>query len=318
MFAYVIGVLFACGPRMGHPEVTYGEVTRLPIVHTSTDLDRWYVPLEGGDGATRLWFVDTGYSDSTCDDDRADDWPGGRRFGSVEIRGEAGNVPGERLSVPAMAVGTHQVALVCVVRDLNTTSSVADPPEVEVAGVLGSDVLRRFDVVIDPSTATMELWPPGDGPRVRRRDDGVVRLRWELRTLGRYTVPVEIDGRRERLLVDTGTRASFVDGHRLGLPVGQVQRGVRMRASGAQGFVERDITYFRADAVTLVDTPVGPLWLPDRPAGPFTPGLLGLDVLGQFRQEYDFRRSIARFSAVTPAEIPAWTPASAGDLVNLP
>ena len=64
----ILLALAGCAYTLGRPTVTYAERPEpLPIVRTTVD-PRWYVPiLVEGDG---LWafFVDTGYSYTTCDD----------------------------------------------------------------------------------------------------------------------------------------------------------------------------------------------------------------------------------------------------------
>lgn len=298
-------VLGGCVPHLGHPQVHFGDATTLPLVHPSNDVDRWYVAFDGGDLGPQLWFVDTGYSYSTCDDDTISGLDVPTR-GKVRIRGEAGDLYAPRARLPWLAIGDHEVRLTCVVRDLNATSSIADPPEVKVNGVLGSDVMRRFDLVFDPSTATMLLLPRDGLPRFHRSEAGVVPIRREYGIGLRFRVPVGIADEESWPVVDTGATGTYVDGTRLGLVASLSQKGVSVRASGSTGVVIRDVVYYHVDGVDLAGDRVGPLLLTDRDRGPWAAGLLGLNVLSQVRAEYDFRRGRARFTPVRPIPVPAW------------
>src|SRR5690554_1990050 len=75
------------GPRV----VRYGEPEPVPIVHTSVDRTRWYVTVDAGPHGERLFFFDTGYSTTTCDDDLVEEL-GLTTRGQAKVRGEAGTV----------------------------------------------------------------------------------------------------------------------------------------------------------------------------------------------------------------------------------
>lgn len=299
----LMGLLVACVPRLGHPHVTYAHDAVLPIVHPSNDEDRWYVVFHGEFG-DELWFLDTGYSYTTCDDGMVAA-RGVETRGKVRIRGEAGDVFASRARIPEFRLGTHQVRMNCVVRDLDTTSSIADPPEVPVMGVLGSDVLTKFDVEIDPSVPSVTLLPR-NALKFRRSDPGVVQLKREYAWGLRFRVPVGLADDVMWPVVDTGATGTHVDGERLGLEPTLRQNGVSVRASGATGVIVRDLVYYRVEQLDLAEGSVGPLMLTDRARGPWAAGLLGLNVLAEFRQEYDFDRGLARFVAVPQSQVPSW------------
>lgn len=310
-------ILAGCAPHLGHPAIRYGEATTVPLVHPSNDVDRWYVAFDGGDLGSQLWFVDTGYSYSTCDDATIRDLDV-ETHGKVRIRGEAGDLFAPRARLPWLSIGEHDVRMTCVVRDLDTTSSIADPPEGRVTGVLGSDVLRRFDLVFDPATSSMSLLPRDGLERFRRSDAGVVPIRREYGFGLRFRVPVDIADAIAWPVVDTGATGTYVDGDRLGLVASMTQKGVSVHASGATSVVVRDLIYYQLDAIDVAGEPVGPVMLTDRERGPWAAGLLGLNVLAELRAEYDFRRRLARFTPVEPAPVPAWDggPADAARFVE--
>ena len=302
----------ACAFSLGHPDVRVGAgEARLPLVHPSNDPRRLYVPVDAGDAGEWLLFVDTGYTATTCDDGfvAALAAPTG---GRSTVRGELGALPTTHAQLPRLTVGPHAVDdLVCQTRDLHTTSSLADPPEVPIAGVLGMDVLRHFDVRIDG--AWLVLTEPADASPAEAPTDAV-RLRREWLVGPRRTVPARIDGRRDRLLLDTGATDTYVDGRRLGLTPSRTVAGVTVRGTGAAGAAVRDLVHYEVLAVDLGVT-VGPVELTDRRRGPLTPGLLGLDVLDGVHQDYRFRRRWAVFTPAPRVDRPAWADRPPGDAV---
>jgi hypothetical protein len=293
----------ACGPRLGKPVVTHGDPTVLPIVHPSQDKWRWYVVLEHPIAGEHLWFVDTGFPTTTCDDDFITTL-GIETTGRYRSRGEVGAVKATRATLGTLAVGTHAVELNCVVRDLDTTSSVSDSREVAVAGVLGIDVLRNFHTVFDPSTATLELSTPQPDAIV---GDDVVTLRREFHFGRRVRLRIDVGDRHRWPVVDTGASHTHVDGRRLGLEPTRIREGVEIRGSGGSGSITRDLALYDVPTVALGPVATGPVTLTDRPRAGWIPGLLGLNVLAHFRQEYDFAHNRARFTPVSADEVPSYT-----------
>lgn len=301
-----LAVVAGCSHRLGPPQVEYGTMAAVPIVHPSND-DRWYLAVDAGSLGPRLFFFDTGYSYTTCDDDFVAEL-GLELRGHVVVHGEAGDITAKKAELPPFELGGHRIeGLTCLVRDLHTTSSIDDPVEVRVAGVLGSDVLRRFDMVIDPTRAEVDLYAPKERPALERRDPDTVRMRREYWIGLRFAVPVEVDGRRIWPVVDTGANGTHVDGPRMGLVPTVTHSDVPVRASGANGGEVRDLVYYRVDGVAIAETRIGPVMLTGRERAPWVPGLLGLNVLGRFEQEYDFRKGLARYRLVEPTDVPSWT-----------
>jgi len=278
--------------------VQHGPPAVLPLVHTSTDATRWYAVVDSPDLGRRLFFVDTGYSRTTCDDAFAAELDLKLR-GQVPVRGEVGHLSASLAALPAWRLGEHTVrGLRCVVRDLHGTSSVRDPLEVDVAGVLGADLLGRFYVVIDPEAATLTLAAP-----LKRRLAGhdVVPLRRELGVGARREVRLQVGDARLWGLLDTGTSRSYVDGEALRFEVAYTRPGVQVTGSG--GTSRRDVPMY-VERVRLGDLDIGELQLSQRD-GPGD-GLIGLDVLGPLHQEYDLRHGRARFTRAGRGSVPSW------------
>lgn len=292
-------LLAACTPRHGIVPAPAPAV--LPLVHTDVDAERWYTLLTLPDGTERAWFVDTGYGRTTCDDDLVMAL-GVRARGRVRTRGEGGRTRAKRARLPAFTIGDHQVRrLRCVVRDLPSTSSIRAPGAGHVAGVIGSDVLRRFHVVLDPAEATLALRHPDVA---LPRGEGVLPLRREQGWSPRMELRVGVDGATLPMVVDTGATRTFLDGNRCGLDPFETRT---VRVAGTGGTDERHIALYR------VGLSVGPvqrrgLVVFDRPRGRRTRGLLGLDALGTVRLELDARHGLARLSEVEVSQIPVWAP----------
>jgi hypothetical protein len=276
--ALLPGVAWAGGfPR---PRPVFGEPITLPLVQLPGDSTRLYVTVDDPALGSRLFFVDTAFSRTTCDDDLA-------RELDLEVRptlrrswGELGSVKLGRIVLPDFELGGHAVpGLVCAVRDLDSTSSVASTPEQPVAGVLGANLLGRFVVVIDPVARTVTLLDPAehgleDGP-------GVVRLRREHGLGPRVRLPLTVDGRETWPLLDTGATRTHLDARRLDLPLVAEREGLA-RASGASN---QEPTIFRIHEIQqleLADHTLGPVRIIDRRKAPCAPGLAGQDVLGGF------------------------------------
>lgn len=296
-----------CGPRLRPPEVAYGDPQALPLVQPSTDRRRWYVPMETASLGPVLWFVDTGYTWSTCDDGLIDAL-GLEPRGRVHVHGEIGRAVAQKVEIPPMSLGGHQVeGLRCQVRDLGATSSIDDPEEVPVAGVLGMDLLRRFRVVFDPHAGEMWLLAPGDRPPLGRDDPGVVRMRRTGFRGNRALVRLQVGERRSWQILDTGADTTYVDGDRLGLEPSYTMPDMIVRGTGSSSHEVRHLVSYEVDDLWLGEHEVGRATLIDRDRGWWEPGLLGLDVLGRFHQEYDFARGLARLTPSRPMPLPQFS-----------
>jgi hypothetical protein len=275
------------------PRPVYGEeAVALPMVDVPGDPLRLYVRVNDPVLGDRVFFLDTAFSRTTCDDHLAQDLGLETERTLRRSYGELGSVRLERLDLPPFELGGHTIPdLHCAVRDLDTTSSVASSEERPIAGVLGANLLGRFVVVIDPRERTVTLLDPErhgleEGP-------GVVRLRLERGIGPRVRFPLWVDGREAWPLLDTGATRSHLDAERLGLPLIAEREGTA-RASGS---TNQELTTFRihaAENIELAGHSVGSLRIIDRPKGPCTPGLAGQDVLGMYRLTIDTRHRLLK------------------------
>lgn len=277
------------------PTVTYGPMEALPLVRTSIDR-RWYVPVMV-DQEPWIWFVDTGYAITTCDDDLAEELrleTGGRTI----VRGENGRLVAERAELPDFELGGHTIqGLTCVVRDLDLTSSIRDPDEVHVAGVLGMDVFSRFQLQLDPEAPELRLFPPGthsvDGVPLRS-------VPWDRRV----RVPVMLDEGVVWPHVDTGTNALYLDGLELGLDPVNIRENVVVRGTGAREQV-RDIRQYR-ESIGFAGDLVHDVLINGRRSRAGTQGLVGLSLLSRYVITFDFQAKRASFGPARWAKIPLW------------
>jgi hypothetical protein len=173
--------------------------------------------------------------------------------------------------------------------------------------VLGNDVARRFDLVLDPSAPSVTFFAPGEAPRPERPPARLYREAG----FGRRSVVrlgLDFDGRQReiRVLLDTGASATFLDGERYGWSPTFVARDVRLRGTGKTGGQTRDLAWYRVEVTPPGAAPVA-IQAGGRPRGPNAPGLLGLDVLGQHRVTLGFRAGEVWFEPASRAETLGWT-----------
>ncbi len=270
------------------PRPSYGEEpVALPLERVPGDPKRLYVRVEDEALGARLFFLDTAFSRTTCDDGFADDLGLEVRRTLARSRGELGTIRLGSIELPAFEIGGHRIeGMNCAVRDLDSTSSVASTAERPVAGVLGANLLARFVVVIDLDAETVTLLDPAehgleDGP-------GVVRLRRERWVGPRVRLPLEIDGRTRWPLLDTGATRTHLDARRLELPLLEEREGIA-RASGSTNAERVVFRIHQATDVLLAGQQAGPLRVLDRRRAACVPGLAGQDLLASFTLTIDTR-----------------------------
>lgn len=305
--AWLAALAGGCAPVLGPPHVSYGLSHPIPLVQPSTDARRWYVPMATSSLGPVVWFVDTGYTYSTCDDALISALAIEPR-GRVRIRGELGRVHAQKARLPPIELGGHRIGrLVCQVRDLGSTSSLDDPREVPIAGVIGMDVLRQFRVVFDPGLGVMELRDPRTEARLPTHGDGISRLRRAgLRGL-RAQIELDVGDRTVWQILDTGAANTYLDGARLGLVPSSTHDNVVVRGTGAGGKEVRRLLSYELDSIRVGGLDAGAVTLIDRDRPWWEPGLLGLDVLSRFHQEYDFVSHSALLRPVEPRDLPQFS-----------
>ncbi len=278
------------------PKPSYGEAAvTLPLVLVPGDPKRLYVRVEDDNLGERLFFVDTAFSRTTCDDQFVQDLGLEVRRTASRSRGELGTVRLGSAELPPFEIGGHRIeGMKCAVRDLDSTSSVTSTADQPVAGVLGANLLARFVVVIDLDAGTITLHDPAthgveDGP-------GVVRLRRERWVGPRIRLPLTVDGAVTWPLLDTGATRTHLDARRLDLLLLEEREGMA-RASGA---TNAELTVFRihqATDVLLGEHQSGPLRVLDRRRAARVPGLAGQYILNQFVLTIDTRHRRLRVEA---------------------
>ena len=298
-------VLPGCAWRLKIPRATYGNLQPLPLVHPSNDRQRWYTPVQTEAGA-QIFFIDTGYSRSTCDDDLIAAL-GLETRGKRHIAGEAGSVVVTKARLPPIELGGHTIeGLVCLVRDLDSTSSITNPHEVPIAGVLGIDALRPFRVELDAAQAEIRLFDPNTVERLTRQQADTVHLKREQAWGTRVRLPLMLGELETWPIIDTGASNTYIDGSRLGMVPSWTETGVQVRGTGPGGTITLDRNYFDVPSLHLGAHEFGPVTITDRPQPSWEPGLLGLDILDDFTIELDFRGRAARLTPATTAARPSW------------
>ena len=170
-----------------------------------------------------------------------------------------------------------------MVRDLDTSSSITDPPEVPVVGVLGMDLLRHFRFSFDAKERVLSLERPSkpvDLPTKTNRAAFSKRL----------NTSVSIVDKPVRVLVDTGATDTQIPGKRLGLKPSKIHVGATMRGSGGVGWTVHDLTHYQE---TVRIDPYA-YWTVELTESLSPPALLGLDILNYANQTWDptYRRAL--------------------------
>ncbi|MEZ4321253.1 MAG: aspartyl protease family protein [Myxococcota bacterium] len=302
MIALVLG---GCAHTLGIPSVSYtAKPEPLPLVRTAVD-PRWYIPILVEDHGLWAFFIDTGYSYSTCDDGLIEAL-GLETKGKTVVRGELGRLTTTKTELPQVMLGGHVLeGLVCQVRDLDRTSSIRDSDEVPIAGVLGMDVLRPFFVRMDPEQGELHLLAP-EGVGVSKDEPNAVKLRREHGFGIRTLVPIRVGDETVWPVLDTGATSTHLDGGKIGLEPTRVREDVVVRGTGGSGTALRTIAYYEVLDLTLAGASPGMVVIAGREGG-VGAGLLGLNVLSRYVASYDFRTGYARFEPVTPRRLPTWS-----------
>lgn len=292
------------------PQVAYAEPARpLQLVSHPRDGERWYVVVEDEAWGPRLFFLDTGFSRTTCDDDFVEELGLSSLPTLTRSRGALGSVPLRIAHLPDFSLGDHRVKdLACAVRDLGSTSSIPADAEVRVAGVIGANLLERFRLEVDPARLFVRLSEPslavGDYERGHR-----VAREW---AVGHRRVAVlELDGNTTRAVVDTGASSTHVDTRGMDLDK-VVEREAVVFATGPGGRAVQVQAWYRVERLEVAGRVNGPLLVKQRDAPPWRPGLLGLDVLGSHRLVLEPARNTLYLERVKPAPLPVWEGSSTG------
>jgi predicted aspartyl protease len=234
------------------------------------------------DGRPATLLLDTGAETSTLTP---------RAVAALHLRRDTAHgrtLAGVAGSVRADTVRVRDVALAGIVVARAQDMAIGELPSLEgldppVAGLLGADVLARFDMDLDAPAGRLALYAPG-GCAGYLPWPGAAPLPLQKTRSGLAFVDAEVDGRRVRALLDTGARTSLLtrdaaralgvtarvlagDEARTGSGVGNASlslRRHRFATFGLPGALEHDAT------VNVADLPL-----------PGVEMLLGADFLGR-------------------------------------
>lgn len=291
--------LHGCAYHQGLADVSYGTPESVQIVHPRRDRARWYIRWKSEALGERFFFLDTGYGNTTCDDDFIAELTLQTRGKSI-IYGESGKTQATKAILPAFTLGGHQIErVVCTVRDLNTTSSIKDNHSFKISGVLGMDVLRQFRTIIHPDTAQLWLYHPDSGAPITNG----IKLGREYHFGLRATIRTQINDKVRTLILDTGASITLANGTGLNLSETERLSASVLQGSGT-GKKKRAIQRYKIEHLGIKGLSPRSGVLYDRRRGPFVLGLLGLNVLENYRQEYDWNTNRAIFTPIDDAKIP--------------
>lgn len=299
-------LLNGCAYKQGLADVSYGELEPIPMVRLPKDRDRWYIVAETETWGQRVFFLDTGYGRTTCDDDWVKEL-GLETRGKKTIHGESGKTAATKTILPPFSFGGHTIErLVCTVRDLNTTSSIEDQAGIPIAGVIGMDVLRRFRTVIKPQEAQLLLSNPANHEKIT---DGIkLKREWGLGI--RPTIRAQINNKTRWMILDTGASITLANGKCLNLPESSKLSSGAIKGSGKKKKRSKKLDRYRIQELGIAGIPKGEGILYDRRRGPFYMGLLGLNILGDYAHEYDWKHGRARFTPIEKSALPIFRPGS--------
>jgi len=180
-----------------------------PVTVPLTSTDGWLVvPVVFGVGGDTLRFiVDTGASASAVSDHTAERFAL-RPAGRVEAVGASGSASLEVVALPLVRIGEVEVRdLRAIVLEEETLTPFGGRLDGYAAldGVVGVDILRRYDVVLDAPAGRMTLFPPGEEPQdVDRRFSPPVATSSRTPPLLRHRV--RVNGAPMTAVLDSGSR----------------------------------------------------------------------------------------------------------------
>lgn len=193
-------------PWRDHPTVSGPRVQTLPLYGTSADGVRLFVEARLGDGQPRLFMLDTGAAVTVISRKVALDLGLDSEISDQTLVGVAGRVRWEQAVLPEVELGRLSVGPVAVAVDVGGVPERVG--QVPLAGILGVDVLRHFQVVVDYPARTLTLAAPDTlqtpEEAVPLRTTGSQQFIGAELTLGDPETGVRLT-ERVKLFVDTGS-----------------------------------------------------------------------------------------------------------------
>jgi predicted aspartyl protease len=225
-----------------------------PVTVPLTPADGWLViPVVFGEkGDTLRFIVDTGASRSAVSAGTVRRY-GLRPRGRVEAVGASGPASLRVVALPTLGIGTIEVrnlpALVLDDATLTPFGGRLDGYDA-LDGVLGVDILRRFDVLLDAPSGRMVLFAPGREPGdLEERVSAPVTISSRSTPLLRHQV--EINGVRMTAVLDSGSRRVVLNSTAARLAGVEVVTGSGERNApgvGAQETTQHAVTIDRLHA----------------------------------------------------------------------
>ena len=204
------------------PLTTIASVDLVP----TTDNTWQFVPVSIGD-ARRLMLLDTGGFVSEITPQAAQEFNLSRRKIGFEQITVAGATSHEAALVPSFTIGrlsTKSMEFVV------TPERALFGDDKDIAGVIGPDILRNYDVDVDFGGHKLNLmWPDHcAGKAVTWPAAEVAVLPMHVLPSGHIVVTAMLDGKEERALLDTGASEST-----LTIPVAEGEFGLKLGSADA-------------------------------------------------------------------------------------
>ena len=155
--------LLACAHRSWTPDWIEGpHSTRLPLYKDGEAGEKIFVEADPGDGIRRLFLVDTGSPVTVIHADLAATMGLETTLTGGRLLGLAGAVPWRKAVLPSLRLGRIQL------RDVEVAVDVAGVPTqvggAPVAGLIGNNIWKNFQVVLDYPAGEARLLAPGTLP----------------------------------------------------------------------------------------------------------------------------------------------------------
>jgi len=211
----LLGAVTALAPTSASAQV------EVPMV----DLGWLVVPVYLNDEPIALRFVlDTGASWSAISAQTAAKFaPGASR--KIEVQGASGPTTALLATVPSLRVGEFTIDNRDVIV-LPDEELVSDDHAFD--GLLGADILRRFDLLVDAPSGSLWLYPPGAAPTAAAAALLGTALPIELLAGSLIRHRVEVNGAAIEALLDSGARRMLIN------RVGSGAAGIAVRDGSAQ------------------------------------------------------------------------------------
>jgi hypothetical protein len=304
----IFALALASGPAQAgfpRPSIDFSATpVPLRLVHVPQDALRYYVEVVDPALGTVLFFLDTGYADTTCD--RAFVTALGLPLRETVSRslGELGSIRLDRADLPDFFLGGNLIHdLHCAVRDLEATSSIPFHPAAPIAGVLGENVLSAFVMEIDPSEGTLLL--KGRAQAEAPALPAGARMLHVFPFGKRFLVPLDLDGRTSGFVLDTGSTVTWGDARHLGLQETGRRKTV-LRGSGRVNHARTTLEIHAAREGSLAGSTLGRVEVVQRRRIFAPSGLLGMDVLATLALTVDGPGRRLSTRPVTRNAVPDW------------